>query len=876
MFRFRSAMLSAMPSACLVLATRSAAGGADADPPLATPRIGEHALHILTPEWIELTLVTTKETKASPADAWNFVEEGRVRLPTAGQIEVLVDGSNVPVSAVGFRRRVLYAPLKERDLRIGNSLFLRLSKPPGTRQQIEVRNPDGRLWSDRIRFAARMTDDRWSPVIHVSHIGYLPGRAKKGMVGYYLGSAGELELPETADREFALEDVITRKEVFRGKLEPRPDRGFPFTAYQHVLEADFTEFNAPGFYRLKVPGLGASRAFEVGDGVAGILARTYALGLYHQRCGAANEFPFTRFTHGPCHLTPAEIPSLSARFENVNHVLELETSDAKENARHKAPAMKDVRSCLFPFAQRGPVDVRGGHHDAGDYSKYTANSATLIHLLVFAADNFPGAGDLDNLGIPESGDGKSDILQEAKWEADFLAKMQDADGGFYFLVYPRERRYENDVLPDEGDPQVVFPKTTAATAAAVAALAQCASSPRFREQFPEAAALYLEKAKRGWAFLERALAKHGKDGAYQKITHYGNDFIHDDELAWAACEMFLATGDEFCAKAVSDWLKPADPASRKWGWWRLFEAYGHAARSYAFAARSGRVDGSRLQPDLLEQCEAEIVAAARDQLQRARDCAYGTSFPIETKRTRTAGWYFGTDAAFDLAVACQLEYPPMNDPRPAMLDALLSNLNFETGCNPVNVSYLTGVGWKRQHEVVHQYAQNDRRVLPPSGIPLGSIHDGFHWMEQYGEELGALTFPADDDPGAPYPFYDRWGDSYNLKQEFVISNQGRGLAVSAWLMAETGLKTQRWRSAAAVISGVPVVAQRNRPLKLELSADGMDLSTAEIVWEARDAQPAFGRTFTLTPFRPGVHWVEAEALLPDGRRVFSATNVVVR
>src|SRR5207249_5711991 len=121
--------------------------------------------------------------------------------------------------------------------------------------------------------------------------------------------------------------------------------------------------------------------------------------------------------------------------------------------------------------------------------------------------------------------------------------MQDADGCFSFLVYPRDREYEIDVLPDHSDPQVVFPKTTAATAAATAALAQCASSPKFKQQFPEAAAQYLEKAKKGWAFLERAIAKFGKDGAYQKITHYGDYFLHDDELAWAACELFLATGD---------------------------------------------------------------------------------------------------------------------------------------------------------------------------------------------------------------------------------------------------------------------------------------------------------------------------------------------
>ena len=34
----------------------------------------------------------------------------------------------------------------------------------------------------------------------------------------------------------------------------------------------------------------------------------------------------------------------------------------------------------------------------------------------------------------------------------------------------------------------------------------------------------------------RVLAAHGRDGAYQKLTHYGDVFMHDDELAWAAAE----------------------------------------------------------------------------------------------------------------------------------------------------------------------------------------------------------------------------------------------------------------------------------------------------------------------------------------------------
>jgi hypothetical protein len=465
-----------------------------------------------------------------------------------------------------------------------------------------------------------------------------------------------------------------------------------------------------------------------------------------------------------------------------------------------------------------------------------------------------------------------DVLQEAKWEADFLAKMQDADGGFYFLVYPRDREYEFDVTPEHGDPQIVFPKTTAATAAATAALAQCASSPTFKKQFPGAAALYLEKAKKGWEFLERAIAKFGKDGAYQKITHYGDEFMHDDELAWAACELFLATGESKYHEKVLEWLKPQDPEIRKWGWWRLFESYGCAIRSYAFGARAGKMKREQLDSRLLEQCEAEIVAAGEDQMHRAENSAYGTSFPEETKRARTAGWYFSSDAAFDLAVAYQLDYPPKNDPRPKLLQALISNLNYEEGCNPVNVCYLTGLGFKRQREIVHQYAQNDRRVLPPTGIPLGNIQSGMAWIDLYKKLPAELSFPTDGDGPSPYPFYDRWGDTFNLTQEFVIVNQARALAYQAWLMARTSLKTQQWKSAVGQIRSLPSKAVAKQRASFDLDVEGFDVGSARVVWEAAEQEPTFGNQFGFTPGKGGTEWVEAEAQWPDGRRVFAIKN----
>ncbi len=843
------------------------------------PAVGASSLRIITPNTLELFFVTTKKPDPARVTQWDFVNEhGDARLPAVSEFAVNVGGKTLAVKTVGFKRRVLYAPLKARDLRIANYLYLQLDGAIPNNQPVEVKNPSRKFWPANVQFTATMEPLRWSPVLHVNQTGYLPGYPKKAMVGFYLGSLGELEidgangsaLDRVSDSKATFQ-VLNRanERVFEGPLKFRRDKGFTFDCYQHVLEADFSELKTNGEYRLYVPRFGTSFPFYIDDGIAGAFARTYALGIYHQRCGTNNVLPWTRFVHAVCHAAPAEVPTMSKKFESVNESLAKESANFKDNPRHAAPQLKSVAASLYPFVNPGPLDVRGGHHDAGDYSKYTINSAAFVHHLVFAADVFPGVSELDNLGLPESGDGKSDVLQEAKWEADFLAKMQDADGGFYFLVYPRDREYENDVTPDRGDPQILFPKTTSVTAAAVAALAQCASSPTFKKQFPDAAAQYLDKARKGWSFLERAIAKYGKDGAYQKITHYGDEFMHDDELAWAACELFIATGDEAYHRKLRQWFDPSDANTRRWGWWRLYDSWGCAIRSYAFAARSGKIKKEQLNQFLLEQCENEIYSLGEEQLKRAEQSAYGTSFPEETKHAAAAGWYFSSDAAFDLAVAYQLSYPEKRDPRPKIMEAIISNLNYEEGCNPVNVVYLTGLGWKRQREIVHQYAQNDRRILPPSGIPLGNMQAGFGWNYLYQKELDALSFPPDGAEKSPYPFYDRWGDGFNLSQEFVAVNQARALAYLAWIMAQSPLKTQPWNSATAQITGMAKPASGGKST-LGLTAAGLDLSSARIVWEAAGQEPAFGQTLTLSGNVPA--WVEAAAQLPDGRRVFGVSD----
>ena len=139
------------------------------------------------------------------------------------------------------------------------------------------------------------------------------------MVGFYLGSLGELEVPSSAG--FKVIDAKSGNVVHEGQLAARPDKGYTFTPtpYQKVFTADFSNFNTPGEYRLLVPGLGTSYSFRIDEGLAALYARTYALGLYHQRCGTNNVLPFTRHVHDVCHAAPADVPNSS--FSAVNNAL---------------------------------------------------------------------------------------------------------------------------------------------------------------------------------------------------------------------------------------------------------------------------------------------------------------------------------------------------------------------------------------------------------------------------------------------------------------------------------------------------------------------------------------------------------------------------
>ena len=79
------------------------------------------------------------------------------------------------------------------------------------------------------------------------------------------------------------------------------------------------------------------------------------------------------------------------------------------------------------------LDVSGGWYDAGDQGKYLVNGGFSVWALQNQYECDPlrrDAGDLGDgkMSMPEGGNGKPDLLDEARWGLDLLLRMQVPDG----------------------------------------------------------------------------------------------------------------------------------------------------------------------------------------------------------------------------------------------------------------------------------------------------------------------------------------------------------------------------------------------------------------------------------------------------------------
>ncbi len=188
------------------------------------------------------------------------------------------------------------------------------------------------------------------------------------------------------------------------------------------------------------------------------------------------------------------------------------------------------------------IESPGGWYDAGDYGKYIVNSGISTFSLLHLCELFPEYTQTIQLNIPESGNGASDVLNEAVINLKWMLTMQNPnDGGVYHKL--TTKRFCGMVMPHK-DPlqRYVVMKTTAATLDFAATMAKASRVLKANEQaYPGLAETCRQAAQKAWEWCLANPQVYYVQPKDISTGEYKDDSI-EDEWFWAATELYLTTG----------------------------------------------------------------------------------------------------------------------------------------------------------------------------------------------------------------------------------------------------------------------------------------------------------------------------------------------
>ncbi len=314
-------------------------------------------------------------------------------------------------------------------------------------------------------------------MILVNQVGYNTHQLKKAVVtepGAYQVKNDKGEVVLNVGTKAAIQDPLCRETLYT---------------------LDFSKLTSLGTYKLVSQYGEESDSFAIAEDVYAEVHNAMIKALYFQRCGCALEEKYAGvFKHAACHMDMVKVWS--------DHATEF--------------------ACL------------GGWHDAGDYGRYITPAAVTIAHLLYAYEKYPAAFTAE-LNIPESGNGVPDVMNECRYELEWMLKMQREDGGVYHKL---TSRYHVDfIMPEEDlDPFYAYDVSSLAVADYCACMALCA---RVYKPFDIDFAKKLEvAAKKAWGWLEA----HPEMVLFENPADSGtgdySDISDKDERLWAAVEMF--------------------------------------------------------------------------------------------------------------------------------------------------------------------------------------------------------------------------------------------------------------------------------------------------------------------------------------------------
>jgi endoglucanase len=385
-----------------------------------------------------------------------------------------------------------------------------------------------------------------------------------------------------------------------------------------------------------------------------------------------------------------------------------------------APNRGDANVPCQPGVCDYTLDVTGGWYDAGDHGKYVVNGGISAWevLSTYEREMLARTGEQEKLGdgtlaIPESGNKVPDILDEARWELEFLLKMQVPNGqplaGMAHHKMHDEQWTGLPLLPSD-DPQKreLHPPSTAATLNLAATAAQAARL--YRPYDRSFATKALAAARKAWAAAQAhpGLLASESDGI-------GGGAYADrevaDEFYWAAAELYLTTGEKPFEEYV---LKsPVHTA----------DIFGPLGFDWARTAAAGRLDLA-LVPSRLpgrDKVRQSVVKGADRYLATLKAHPYGMPYAPDNNLYDWGSSHQVLNNAVVLATAYDLTGASK------YRDGAVQSMDYVFGRNALNISYVTGYGEANahnQHSRWYAHQLDPKQPSPPRGTLAGGPNSG--------------------------------------------------------------------------------------------------------------------------------------------------------
>lgn len=486
--------------------------------------------------------------------------------------------------------------------------------------------------------------------IFVNQIGYLPSQKKFAYARNCKGG----EAFNLCSSE--------GKVLYTGTLQaPVEDR----VAAEAICLADFSDFKAEGDFYIEIMGA-KSYQFKIQPRVYDDLYFSILNYYYLSRCGQ-------------------EIDGASAAHGG--------------NSLWSRPACHTGMATVFGTGEK--KEVSGGWHDAGDYGRYVvAGTKTVMDILLayeYSKDKYTNF----------------DILDEARFELEWMLQMQREDGAVYHKISCYH--FCAFINPqDEKDEIVLAPVSTAATADFAGCLAYAADFYKATDS------AFAEKLLAAALKAQEYLFTH-EDELYKNPTEittggYG-DWNVADERYFALCSLFAATGDvkyfeaakEIRAVQMAKECPDSEPWKRPWvqnfGWGSV-AGYGS---EILFKSKDKITDKA-----FVEDLKKEILAQADKLKNISEKASFGTS--VEKL-------FWGSNGhVCDEAHMLLLAYDLTGDASYEL--AARKQLNYILGCNPLNICYVTGNGTKSTVHPHHRPTGAMGKVMP--GMLAGGPSEGLH------------------------------------------------------------------------------------------------------------------------------------------------------